>query len=120
MDYIFEENDDIVLDEEQLDPRLREASEKKLMLRITGCASVSEFQQLDLPLRRTYVREPSRARLSAGRISLLTGMSKSTVYRITRDEDWNVGDGSFRFLEPSPSFHEPEPALPLEDEGIIF
>jgi hypothetical protein len=120
LDYIFEENDDIVLDEEQLDPRLREASEKKLMLRITGCASVSEFQQLDLSLRRTYVQELSRARLSTGRISLLTGMPKSTVYRITRDEDWNVGDGSFRFTEPSPSFHEPEPALPPEDEGIIF
>ena len=124
LDYIFEENDDIVLDEEQLDPRLREASEKKLMLRITGCASVSEFQQLDLPLRRKYVRELSRTRLSTGRISLLTGMPKSTVYKITRDVDvWSVGndgDGSFRFLEPSPSFHEPEPALPPEDEGIIF
>jgi len=95
MDYICEQNDDVVMDEDTLDPRLRETSEKKLMLRITGCASVSEFQELTPALRKSYVQELSRAHLSTGRISLLTGLPKSTVYRIIRNEgSRNEGDGS--------------------------
>lgn len=84
IDFIHEENDDIVMDEDQLDPHLREAFEKDLMLRITGCTSVSEFQKLDDARRKTYIRELSREHLSIGKISLLTGVPKPSVHRIIK------------------------------------
>ena len=103
MDYIYEENDDVVMDEDQLDPRLREASEKDLMLRITGCSSVSEFQKLDDAHRKAYIQELSREHLSTGKISLLTGVPKPTVYRIIK-----AIVPPEEIPEPPISFHESE------------
>lgn len=79
---------DVALDEEQFDRRLREEYEKEVMVQITGCESVSEFQQLEKSARKTFVTELYRSGLSTGQISRLTGIPKTTVHRIiTQDSE---------------------------------
>ena len=71
-----------------IDNKNWEEYEKELMLQITGCKSVSEFQQLEKPVQEAFVRELYQAELSTGQISRLTGIPKTTVYRmITQDSE---------------------------------
>lgn len=81
-------NKDVALDEEQFDRRLREEYEKEVMVQITGCESASEFQQLEKPVQKAFVTELYQTELSTGQISRLTGIPKTTVYRmITQDSE---------------------------------
>ena len=84
IEFVQMPNTDVVLDEEQFDRRLREEYEKEVMLQITGCKSVSEFQQLEKPVQEAFVRELYQAELSTGQISRLTGIPKTTVYRMVK------------------------------------
>ena len=79
-------NTDVALDEEQFDRRLRENYEKEVMLQITGCESVSEFQKLDKPAQKAFVSELYQAGLSTGQISRLTGIPKTTVHRMIKQD----------------------------------
>lgn len=84
--YLIQDNDDDVMDEEDFDWRLRDDAAKEIILRITQCDSIAAFQQLDPDIQKEYARTLYQERLSMGQIARLTGMSKPTVFRAIRKQ----------------------------------
>ena len=82
--YLKQDNDDTVMDEENHDWRLRDDAAGRIMWQITQCSSVSDFQKLDPDLQKKHAAEMYQERLSMGQIARLTGMSKTTVFRIVQ------------------------------------
>ncbi|MBE5788853.1 MAG: transposase [Clostridiales bacterium] len=82
--YLKQDNDDTVMDEENHDWRLRDDAARRIMRQITQCSSVSDFQKLDPDLQKKHAAEMYQERLSMGQIARLTGMSKTTVFRIVQ------------------------------------
>ena len=91
--YLLQDNEDNVMDEEDFDWRLRDDTAKEIVLRITQCDSIAAFQQLDPDVQKEYARRLYQERLSMGQIARLTGMSKPTVFRaIRKQQQEDVGD----------------------------
>ena len=86
-EYLAQENDDSVMDEESCDWRLRDDLAKEIMERITGCATVADFQRFDRDMQSQYVRSMYQERLSMGQIARLTGMSKATICRRVKEKN---------------------------------
>lgn len=89
VEFLNQENEDTVMDEEDHDWRLRDDAAGQIMKRITGCESVSDFQRLDLDRQKEFARQMYQERISMGQIARLTGMSKTTIFRAVqqaRDE----------------------------------
>ena len=84
--YLLQENEDEVMDEENFVWRLRDDAAKEIILRITQCGSVAAFQKLDSDTQKEYARKLYQERLSMGQIARLTGMSKPTVFRAIRKQ----------------------------------
>ena len=82
--YLKQDNDDMVMDEENHGWRLRDDAARRIMRQITQCSSVSDFQKLDPDLQKKHAAEMYQERLSMGQIARLTGMSKTTVFRIVQ------------------------------------
>ena len=82
--YLKQDNDDTVMDEENHDWRLRDDAARRIMRQITQCSSVSDFQKLDPDLQKKHAAEMYQERLSMGQIARLTGMSKTMVFRIVQ------------------------------------
>ena len=87
LEYLAENNDDSVMDEEDHDWRLRDDSAKEIIRRITGCVYVSDFQRFDLSAQKEFAKELYIERLSIRQIARMTGMSKSTVARAVKIEE---------------------------------
>ena len=87
LDFVRMGNDDIVMDEDDFDWRLRDDTAKEIMERITGCSTPEEFHQFARPLRREYAKQMYLEKLSMGQISRLTGMSTATVHRAVGSVD---------------------------------
>lgn len=91
--YLLQDNEDNVMDEEDFDWRLRDDTAKEIVLRITQCDSIAAFQQLDPDVQKEYARKLYQERLSMGQIARLTGMSKPTVFRaIRKQQQEDAGD----------------------------
>ena len=86
MQYLLQDNEDNVMDEENYDWRLRDDAAKEIVLRVTQCDSIAAFQQLDPDVQKEYARKLYQERLSMGQIARLTGMSKPTVFRAIRKQ----------------------------------
>ena len=82
--YLKQENDDLVMDEGDHDWRLRDDIAGQIMRKITQCASASHFQSLDPDLQKQYAAEMYHGGLSLGQIARLTGMPKTTVFRVVQ------------------------------------
>ena len=82
IEYLAENNNDSVMDEADHDWRLRDDTAREILTRITQCASISDFQKLDLSRQKEYTKKLYLERLSMAQIARLTGMSKTTVHRI--------------------------------------
>jgi len=82
--FVLQGNDDLVMDEDQFDWRLKDERAKDLIRQVTGCASASEFQELDKPKRDEYIRKLYLEYLPIRQISRLTGVPKTTVERKTK------------------------------------
>ncbi|MBE6981495.1 MAG: transposase [Ruminococcaceae bacterium] len=82
VDYHRQENDDKCL---EIDERFRLTDEeaKKLIIKISKCKNVAEFQGLEIKKRNTYIRKLHEKGMSIRQISRLTGMTKKVV-------EWNV------------------------------
>ena len=101
--YLKQDNDDTVMDEENHDWRLRDDAARRIMREITQCSSVSDFQKLDPDLQKKHAAEMYQERLSMGQIARLTGMSKTTVFRIVqRFKDEPSEDGQLILNEYLP------------------
>ena len=87
IDFVQQANDDTAMDEADCDWRVRDDQAKEILKTITNCSSASEFQLLDKPTRKAYVKELYLKNLSMGQIAELTGMPKSTIHLITKGID---------------------------------
>ena len=109
--YLTAPNEDAVMDEESFDRELREDLAREKMIRISGCASVAEFQRLDRKTQKAYAGMLLQEGISANQISRMTGMSRTTVYRMAREAENPEAEKAI--------LSEPEAAL-YDAEGIIW
>lgn len=77
--FLRESNDDQAMDEPKYQWRLSDEEAAAVMHRVTGCPSVSTFQQLDSAVRKEYARRMYLEKMSMEQIARLAGMSKTTV-----------------------------------------
>ena len=84
--FLLMKNEDEVMDEEETVWRLRDDEAQIIMKRITRCDSPTAFRQLDLSVQNQYVRDLYQESLSGGQISRLTGIPRSSVYRILQKQ----------------------------------
>lgn len=72
-------NDDVCLDIADLDYRLTDDEAMKIIRKVCGCKSVSEFQKFDKVKRNSYIAKLYQQGLSIRQISRLTGCSRKVV-----------------------------------------
>ena len=72
-------NDDVCLDIADLDYRLTDDDAMKIIWKVCGCKSVSEFQKFDKVKRNSYIAKLYHQGLSIRQISRLTGCSRKIV-----------------------------------------
>jgi predicted DNA-binding protein YlxM (UPF0122 family) len=114
--FVLQGNDDLVMDEESYDPRFREDRPKRIMLRITNCDNPSAFQQLERDAQREYVRQMYAEDVTLSQITRLTGMPKTTVYRILKGiRVTDSAEQKVEQKEPSLLFREMEEAFVFND-----
>ena len=85
VDYVQQKNEDVVMDEDQFQWRLRDDEALEVMRRVAGCDSVADFQRLEREQMDQAMQEMYLAKLSMGQIARLTGMSKSRVHRAVQE-----------------------------------
>ena len=78
----IEANDDEFLDLELDDFRLTDAEARAIILAISKCKTVTEFQGLDIEHRNRYLMESKENGISIRQLSRLTGVSKGIVEKI--------------------------------------
>ncbi len=103
LEYLAQENDDVIMDEQEQDWRFRDDAAREMIFRITQCSSVSDFQKLDFEKQKGYAVKLYSEGLSMGQIARLTGISKATVSRAVKKS----GDESGR--EQGTLLRESEP-----------
>lgn len=84
IDYVLLGNEDTVMDEDQFDWRMKIEKAKEIMVQISDCATVSDFQRMDRRIQKEYAVKMYLAGVSAYQIAKMTGMSKSTVERTVK------------------------------------
>lgn len=99
--FLGQDNDDSVMDEADCDQRLKNDLAKEKMIRITQCASVSDFQQLNKSVQKELIRKMYHEGLSLGQIAGMTGISKPTVYRTVKEPD-HQNEGGVLLRESGP------------------
>ncbi len=80
--FLSEDEDDNILDFEEKS-FITDRDAKEIILKLSGCKDVAEFQTLDLPERDHYLNKLREAGLSIRQISRLTGVSKGIVEKRT-------------------------------------
>ncbi len=85
--FVQESNDDIFMDEVISGQRMREDTAKEIMISITNCGSVPEFQALDFAVQKAYALKMYNANVPIRTISRLTGMSKTTIGRVAKAQE---------------------------------
>ena len=83
VDFLNRQNEDTALDMPAAREGVTDDQAREIMMAITGCGTVSEFQALGNTVRKEYVSKLREKNLSLGQIVRMTGMSKATVYRAT-------------------------------------
>ncbi len=69
------------LDMEEKKPRLTDEQAKRIIVSVSGCESVAEFQRLEVKKRDKWLAAFKKRGLSIRQISRLTGISKGIVER---------------------------------------
>ena len=82
LSFNIEANDDEFLDLELDDFRLTDAEARAIILAISKCKTVTEFQGLDIEHRNRYLMESKENGISIRQLSRLTGVSKGIVEKI--------------------------------------
>ena len=77
-----EKNDDACLDIEAKDFRINDIDAKKIIIKISKCNSVTEFQLLKPEQRNKYIKIFREKGLSIRQISRLTGINKGVVEKM--------------------------------------
>ena len=113
LEYLAQENDDIIMDELEHDWRLRDDVAREKIFRITQCSSVSDYQKLDFEVQKGYAVKLYSEGLSMGQIARLTGISKATVSRAVKKSGDESGGEQVLLL------HESEPVV-YYDASVVW
>jgi len=93
LQYLRQDEEDTVMEEEDDDWRLRDERAQEIMTRITGCSTVSEFQQLDPSHQEEFIQKMWKVNLSLSQIARLTGISKTTAHRRIQKRENQMAEG---------------------------
>lgn len=91
LEYLIEECDlddilDINTNTRELAQKNEELKIKDMIQSITGCANLSEFQQIERNQRNKCIIEIVDSKVSIRKLSRITGMSKSQIQRIVQQK----------------------------------
>lgn len=100
------DNDDKAMDEDEYSWRIPDDDAIGIMNRISKCSSVSEFQQLNMDLRKVFIREMYLEKMSLRQISRVTGMAIQTVRKAVKEID--------------PARMDERKALKFHEEGVFI
>jgi len=118
LDFVQQGNDDLVMDEDRYDWRVRDDRAKQIMERLTECSTVAEFQELEKRQRKEYVKELYQRGIAPGQIVRLTGVPRASVYRIV--EGIRVVDSAEIPELREPVLFEPGEFVYSEGDGVIW
>ena len=82
INYLNHKDESILMDIPDKTERITDEKAGELVRELTGCGSLSEFLKLEKKLQKEYIVKLREAKLSFGQISRITGLSKSTIFRI--------------------------------------
>ncbi len=82
LEFVQQGNNDLVMDEDLFDRRVRDDRAKRIMEQLTECSTVAEFQELEKRQKKEYVKELYQQGVAPGQIVRLTGVPKTSVHRI--------------------------------------
>jgi putative transposase len=77
-----EDNDDKCLENDEKNFRLTDDEARKIIYKVSKCKNVTQFQELDVKKRNTYIKKLKENSLSIRQISRLTGVSKGVVEKL--------------------------------------
>jgi REP element-mobilizing transposase RayT len=118
LDFVQQGNDDLVMDEDRYDWRVRDDRAKQIMERLTECSTVAEFQELEKRQRKEYVKELYQRGIAPGQIVRLTGVPRASIYRIV--EGIRVVDSAEIPELREPVLFEPGEFVYSEGDGVIW
>ena len=80
--YTEKANDDQFLDMETTIKQTKTDTEaKEVLMKMSGCASVSDFQRLQKPDREAFIKQLNKAGINKSQIARITGYSRQVIYR---------------------------------------
>lgn len=96
VEFLGESNEEKIMDEEDFIPKISDLHAKKIMERITHCASVSDFQKLNPDLQKEYIKDLYANGMPVRQISRLTGRTRKSIDKIRRQVDGSAGSPAGR------------------------
>ena len=84
VDFLNTKNEDKALEIEDAERGLTDYKAKETMIKITGCESATEFLCIEREKQKKYIKEMYDNKVSLCQLTRLTGMPKSTVYRMIK------------------------------------
>ena len=116
MAFLGLDNDDEVMDEADLDRRLRDEQVREIMYRISQCESAAAFQALDPQIRKEYAVKMYQSGVSLSQTARFTGMPKTTVYRAVQALKAEEAESE----KEEAVFRESYPADHFLNDGIVW
>nr|MCR5388826.1 hypothetical protein [Lachnospiraceae bacterium] len=84
VEFLMEKNEDSAMEVKNSQRFLSDHESKKVMLSLTGCQTVSEFQNLPSDIQKEYFVQLYNSGISMAQIGRMTGRSKTLVHRAIR------------------------------------
>ena len=84
IEFLHQKNDDHFLDTDQFDRRITDQEAGELIIKLSGCTSLSEFQTLDRKKQTETLLGVYECNVSLRQLARLTGLSSMTVQRCIR------------------------------------
>jgi len=84
LNFLNQQNEDKGLEMSDKVKGITDENARKIIEELTGCYSVSDYQLLDKTSQREYIKKLKGKNISLGQIARMTGIPKTTIYRILK------------------------------------
>lgn len=114
--FVQQSNEDVFMDDEVSGRRVCDDRAKEVMINITNCRSVPEFQALDYAVQKAYALKMYNANIPIRAISRLTGMSKTTIARVAKAQESAMNETEVGY-DPQMDDFSPDD-IPMDDNIV--